>query len=741
VHLFYQTYGNGRNDAICHAWSDDGLNFERDPTNPIFRPAGDWTCGRAIDADVIAFKNRLLLYWATRDPTMKTQMQGVAAAPLDSDFSREQWTQLNPDGPILAPQVLTAQDDPDLNLAWEKQCIEAAAMAEHDGRLYMFYAGGYNNDPQQIGVAVSDNGLQFRRLSGDPLVPNGPPGSWNHSESGHPYLFQDDDGRDYLFYQGNNTGGKTWYLSVVPIEWDEGQPVPAPAALPAFSSEAGEPANTVLVSIDPRTTYQTIDGFGASDAWRCQFVGKNWPLEKRERIADLLFSQEVNARGNPQGIGLSIWRFYLSAGTAEQGVDSDIGNPWRRGECFLNAEGSYDWSKLAGQQWFLQAARERGVERFLAFPNSPPVELTRNGKGYAPKGYPSLNLKPGRLDDYATYLVDVIEHFEKEGFHFDYLSPINEPQWAWDGSGQEGTPASNVEIYALIRYLSRELTDRELSTRLVIGEAGTIGHVLKKMDDDGRDDQAQFFFNPTSPFYVGDLPNVAQTISAHSYHSVWPLDKQVEYRHLLRESLAAANPDLGYWMSEYCILQRNGEIRSGGRRDLGMDTALYVARIIHHDLTIAQARSWQWWTAVSQVDFKDGLVYLDDGSEGDSGRMGSRTESLMHDGEIRESKLLWALGNYSRFVRPGMVRVRCEVEPNQSHENGLLASAYCGDDDEVVLVLVNLSSEAMTANLGSTETVDVYTTSADTNLARSQQDTSEIDVPARAVATVCLTMP
>ncbi len=53
VHLFYQTYGNGRRDAICHAWSDDGLPFTRDSTNPIFRPAGEWTVGRAIDADVI----------------------------------------------------------------------------------------------------------------------------------------------------------------------------------------------------------------------------------------------------------------------------------------------------------------------------------------------------------------------------------------------------------------------------------------------------------------------------------------------------------------------------------------------------------------------------------------------------------------------------------------------------------------------------------------------------------------
>ena len=103
----------------------------------------------------------------------------------------------------------------------------------------------------------------------------------------------------------------------------------------------------------------------------------------------------------------------------------------------------------------------------------------------------------------------------------------NEPQWAWDGPGQEGTPALNHESYALIRYLSKELSQRQLSTHLLIGEAGTIGHVMKVMDDDGRDDQARFFFNQDSPFYVGDLPNVKRIISAHSYHSVWPLDKQV----------------------------------------------------------------------------------------------------------------------------------------------------------------------------------------------------------------------
>ncbi len=502
-------------------------------------------------------------------------------------------------------------------------------------------------------------------------------------------------------------------------------------------------ADPLQIHFDVQATCQTIDGFGASDAWRCQFAGKNWPIEKREHIADLLFSREVDADGNPKGIGLSIWRFNVGAGTAEQGDASDIRNPWRRAECFQNPDGSYDWSKQAGQQWFLRAARQRGVERFLAFLNSPPVQLTRNGKGYAPKGPPDLNVKPGKLDAYATFLADVFDHFQKEGLPFDYLSPFNEPQWAWDDAGQEGTPALNTELYALVRYLSQDLTRRKLATQLVVGEAGTIGHAFMRMDfrglkSDGRDAQAQFFFSPESAFYIGDLPQVAPIISAHDYHSVWPLDKQVEYRRMLHEALNAANPTLGYWMSEYCILEKNDEIGGGGGRDLGMDTALYVARIIHNDLTIAQARSWQWWTALSQVDFKDGLVYLDDGSEGNTGRMGAETKSLMRDGVVRESKLLWVFGNFARFVRPGMVRIGCSVDPEQAYENGVLASAYKGTGGKIVFVLVNLSGAEQQCSLGSDKTVAVYTTSASTNLGMSRQPASSIRLPARSAVTCVL---
>jgi len=98
-------------------------------------------------------------------------------------------------------------------LDWEGECIEGASIAIHNNTMYMFYAGAYNNWPQQVGVAVSNDGLTWKRLFNDPFLPNGKPGEWNESESGHPHIFTDPDGRTYLFFQGNNDKGKSWYIS------------------------------------------------------------------------------------------------------------------------------------------------------------------------------------------------------------------------------------------------------------------------------------------------------------------------------------------------------------------------------------------------------------------------------------------------------------------------------------------------------------------------------------------------
>jgi hypothetical protein len=80
------------------------------------------------------------------------------------------------------------------------------------------------------------------------------------------------------------------------------------------------------ITIDTSVIYQTMHSFGASDCWSMQMVGKYYPIEKREKIAELLFSQEMDKSGNPKGIGLSMWRFNIGAGSTEQGIKSMITN-------------------------------------------------------------------------------------------------------------------------------------------------------------------------------------------------------------------------------------------------------------------------------------------------------------------------------------------------------------------------------------------------------------------------------
>ncbi len=216
IHLFYQTYGNGPKDAICHAWSSDGVLFERDSSNPIFSPKGNWTNGRAIDAEVYFYNNRYFLYFATRDPAGVIQKQGVATATAETKFGRGDWKQATNQA-ILFPKA-----------DWEGQCIEGASIVKKNDKLYMFYAGNYNNMPQQIGVAESKDGIHWKRISNSPFLTNGAPGTWNSSESGHPGIFEDEDGQTYLFFQGNDDKGKSWFLSNVKIEWDKNGPYVSP---------------------------------------------------------------------------------------------------------------------------------------------------------------------------------------------------------------------------------------------------------------------------------------------------------------------------------------------------------------------------------------------------------------------------------------------------------------------------------------------------------------------------------
>ncbi len=449
----------------------------------------------------------------------------------------------------------------------------------------------------------------------------------------------------------------------------------------AFDSEAAS-----VFKVNTNETHQTIDGFGASDAWSMAFLGKADPKMKTF-IADRLFSAETDSTGQPKGIALSIWRFNIGAGSAEQGDSSHI-NFTTRTECFLKPDGSYDWTAQAGQREFIHMARERGVPTVLGFLNSPPVYFTQNGLATNTGRGGTYNLRPECYGDFAEFLGNVVEGLEKnDGIHIDIISPVNEPDghWNWIGPKQEGTPATKYEIARATRRISEEFTRRKLNTRIIIPESSDyrcLTGIYETAPDRGN--LIRSFFSPDSTeTYVGNLPNVIPAIAAHSYWTNTPVDSMKYFRMAVRDTLATTGA--GFWQSELCIMQNDEEIGGGHGFDTTMKTALYVARVIHHDLVYADAKTWQWWRSVGG-NYKDGLIY-------------HRHNRRNGTDSISDSRLLWALGNYSRFIRPGAVRLGVSRdgisgEDAATDTRGLMCSAYRNTDGSTVVVMINYSDTA-----------------------------------------------
>lgn len=502
-----------------------------------------------------------------------------------------------------------------------------------------------------------------------------------------------------------------------------------------------ETSRELKINLD--ANLQTMESFGASDAWQINNIGKNWPLNKKNAIADLLFSNELDSEGNPKGIGLSLWRFNLGSGSSEQGDASDITDEWRRTECFTTDGISYNMNKQAGQVWFMKAAKQRGVNKLLAFANSAPVYLTQNGKAHASINT-FYNLKEGKMPELADFWITAIDRLKKDhDLTIDYLSPFNEPQYEWDGSGQEGSPASNANIHSFVNTLAPKLQAKGLNSQIVVGEAGAFEPLYKTVSGkENRSNQIDYFFGVNSTKNIAGLSNVKKTISGHSYWQAWPLSQLI----LSRQSVAARAatvPGLSVWASEYCILESPGtaELPGGGGpgRDLGMKTALWVARIISTDISIGGVTSWQWWTAVSRGDYKDGLLHVDDGLSNGAGD----ANYCKFDGNITETKILWALGNFSFFVKPGMQRVQIPELDNERAATDVMLTAYKDEAaKKIVIVAVNISTSARTYNLNLSggslvnNSLTPYTTSETMNLKKGTAvDATGFDIPAKSIVT------
>jgi O-glycosyl hydrolase len=478
---------------------------------------------------------------------------------------------------------------------------------------------------------------------------------------------------------------------------------------PKLLSAQNTTDKVLTITIEAKNAAQTINNIGASGCWFSEGIGKDWPLAKREKMAELLFSKEVAGDGTFKGIGLSAWRFNIGAGTTEQGDGSGIRDFRKRVECFLNPDGTYSWDKQAGYQWFLRKAKDYKVENLIAFVNSPPVYYTQNGLGYKTVKDHKANLKPDKYLAYADFLAEVVKHFDEQKLHFNYLSPVNEPQWDWANqpgqASQEGSPWSNEEIHHAITAVDASLTKNKLTTQILTPEAGQLDYLYGGKSNAAK--QVQDFFGDGA-YSFNNLKHVPKLVAGHSYFTENGDNNLITVREHLADT--AAKYGVSFWQSEYSMLA-DGYKEGNKERRTQMDCALFLAKVINHDLTVANAAAWQLWNAwePGNAEF-DTRYYV----------IALKPNADYKDGEFTITKNLWALGNYSRFVRPGMKRLVTTrndgLSPTQVAQD-VMISAFTGGKDKLVMVVINYTqgTRSITPDLKNFKSVKnyrTYTTSA-----------------------------
>ncbi len=510
-------------------------------------------------------------------------------------------------------------------------------------------------------------------------------------------------------------------------------------------------------TFDTSVTYQTIDGFGASAAWWSQYVG-TW--DNAEDIIKLLYSPT-------EGIGLNIYRYNLGAGSEDQ-QDYNLYVADARTHCFMQANGTYNWNNDAGAMNSLDIANRLNPNlRITLFANSAPYFMTKNGKTYGALvdngsgGYKgSENLDSSKFQSFAEYISNCAEHFIENGYNVTSVSPINEPEWDWSGwyngdgsqsSNQEGCHFDEATARLFYNnYMVPSLRSRSTLNGIVdleVWESGQLNHNWWW----SRFLNQCFSSNKTYSSNNANIRSYVDTVDTHSY---WAGQ---DAREAVAAQLKGSNFGQGVRCTEYCQMNTDistnvlGHIQAEGGNTNGMtiDYGLALADIMYQDLTILNAKEWDWWTGCGKGIYPDSLVYIN---------------ATNHD-HIETSKRLWCMGNYSKFIKEGAKRIsvstgadfakNLQTNPENVYTwtndsgsgtdkyNYLDCSAYLNPNGDVVIVYVNNSDSIEYTTFTDSENYSGFTTYVtDANRDLEKVQTGKIGdavcIPARSVTTAVL---
>ncbi len=391
-------------------------------------------------------------------------------------------------------------------------------------------------------------------------------------------------------------------------------------------------------TVDFGTTYQTIRGFGGSTAWLGQMP---------QSVATGLFSPS-------SGLGLSILRVRIDPeGSASGGGSS--GDPYETGEWDLEAANGQEavnanpnaivfatpWTPPAAWKLNGTSTTVDGTAFNEAFYSGSCSPTAPTGESYC-GGY----LDPNHYADYANYLEDFVTFFNTtDTFHLYAISMQNEPEENVDYESCVWTPA---QMDAWVAGDASTVTSDAYSTKLIMPES----------DD----------FNPVDASTTLSDPNAEGLVSivgGHIYQILFGGS-------ITPYSIPAGDSPKELWMTEFGPLSTAAPSWS--------QALTTYAESIHNAMVTGQYNAYVWWGAFGE---STGNCATEAGTCGLVDNSGNPTVTG------------YVMGQYSKFIQPGFVRVSATATP----VTGVFLSAYnyTGSNnyaDHYVIVAINTTTSA-----------------------------------------------
>jgi O-glycosyl hydrolase len=357
----------------------------------------------------------------------------------------------------------------------------------------------------------------------------------------------------------------------------------------------GGPATPSVAVINGSVTYQTISGFGASEAFGQADVIMNAPRMVQLQALKLLFSTTT-------GAGLTIVRNEIPSDSAHTIEPSAPASP--------SAIPTYvpldsDW----GQEWFSKQAERYGIRQFFADAYSAPAFMKTNDSdtnGGTLCGVPGTTCASGDWRQaYANYLVQYARDYEADGIPLRYIGFENEANLAPSYPSMVIDPAQTANFADVF---GPTLARSGLPTQ------------LECCATEGWNYASQY------ASAIEADPVASSSVKLFTSHGY---------------TAAPDSPLPGWqkpvWETEWSTFQTWDPAWDDGTAASGFTWAQHI----YTALTAANVRAFLYWWGSSSPTTK-----------GDN-------ESLIqiNGSTVSASSRLWAFANFSRSVRPGAARI------------------------------------------------------------------------------------